>query len=346
MKRLVFWLGVAWCGIVVSTAHSQGTGPVESMKRFSSFSHVDLGRMLDGEILGERGALMEFPNGMTAETCFVAPTSAEETAKRLQSWDATPHEALKVYAFQALHNPCEPGDFQRLNFKSNQHLIRWLLEKTLASTPDKSELNISRAEARELAGCVGKNSDPNRVASCWVKLLFARAASFQRQALNGVPPYETTEEAVFPVAQLRAMLAEQPPITYEFRPILQRIGFFGSTSDIAALAPFYYWSLFDADHHATLSLGVAYQLAVNDHFQVVDMEYYVSGNYHTSAALYEIWPIRVRGKPGSLIWRDDFFAAPTLKFTKGTERLAYGAIMLQEIKKEIRCFQDDMKIKR
>ena len=103
--------------------------------------------------------------------------------------------------------------------------------------------------------------------------------------------------------------------------------------------------MFDADHHGTISLGAFYKLGVNDHFQMVDMEYYVSGNYYTSTTLYEIWPIRVGDRSGSLIWRGDFFAAPTLRFTKGTERLAYGAIMVQEIKKEIRCFQDDMKTK-
>jgi hypothetical protein len=43
------------------------------------------------------------------------------------------------------------------------------------------------------------------------------------------------------------------------------------------------------------------------------------------------------------VWRGYFFAAPTLQFTKGTERIAYGALMLQDIKKEIRCFQDEAK---
>jgi hypothetical protein len=346
MKRMVFWLGVVWCGIVVFTAHSQETGPLESLKRFSSFSHMDLGRMLDGDILAERGAMMEFPNGITAETCFVVPTSAEETVKRLQTWDATPHEALKVYAFQALHNPCEPGDFQRLSFKSTQHSIRWLLEKTLASTPDKPELNLSISEAQKLAGCVDKNSDPDRIASCLAKLLMARAAAFQRQGINGVPPYETTGETVLPMKQLRTMLAEDLPVANEFHPILRRIGLFGITNDVTPLEPCYYWTMFDADHHGTISLGACYQLVVENHFQVVDMEYYVSGNYFTSVTLYEIWPIRVGARSGSLIWRDDFFAAPMLKFTKGTERLAYGAIMLGEIKKEIRYFQDDMGVKR
>ena len=36
-------------------------------------------------------------------------------------------------------------------------------------------------------------------------------------------------------------------------------------------------------------------------------------------------------------------SAPVLAYTKGTERIAYGALMLQDIKKSIHFFQDDMK---
>jgi hypothetical protein len=32
-----------------------------------------------------------------------------------------------------------------------------------------------------------------------------------------------------------------------------------------------------------------------------------------------------------------------LRFTKGTERIAYGVLMLQDIKKEIRCIEDEAK---
>ena len=45
------------------------------------------------------------------------------------------------------------------------------------------------------------------------------------------------------------------------------------------------------------------------------------------------------------MWRGDFVAAPTLALAKGTDRIVYGAIMLQEIKKVVRCFQDDLKAK-
>jgi len=85
-----------------------------------------------------------------------------------------------------------------------------------------------------------------------------------------------------------------------------------------------------------------YLLPVGDHHQLLDVQYYVSGVYYACVTLYEVWPIREGARLGSLVWRGDFFAAPTLAFTKGTDRLAYGAIMLQELKKAVRCFQKNV----
>jgi hypothetical protein len=36
----------------------------------------------------------------------------------------------------------------------------------------------------------------------------------------------------------------------------------------------------------------------------------------------------------ALVWRGDFFCARRFAFTKGAERMAYGAIVIQEIKKD------------
>jgi hypothetical protein len=320
-------------------------GPVGSLKSFSDFQEVDLNRLLNGDVLSERGSLMDFPNGISSQTCFVVPTSAEETAKRLQSWDPSPHRELKVFGFHSLHAPCELADFQQLDFKTSQKPVRWLLDKIVASTPAKSDVNLTHAEAQQLAGCIQKRSDPQKVSECMATLLLGRASAFQQKGLDGAQPYEAGGETVSPSVQLRTMLREQLVIAHEFQPILKKIGFVENET-VPSLTPFYYWTLFDADYHGTITLGAVYELAVGDHFQLVDMEYYVSGNYYTSATLFEVWPIEVGGKPGALVWRGDFFAAPMLAFTKGTERIAYGALMLQDIKKEIHCFQDEAKTKR
>ena len=344
MRRLVAFFAVGlYCALSVA-ALAADSGPFESLKSFSDFQQVDLNRLLNGDILSERGSLMDFPNGISAQTCFVVPVSAEEAAKRLQLWDPSPHGALKVFAFHALHAPCEVADFRQLDFRNSQRPVRWLLDKIVASTPTRSDLNLTHAEAQDLAGCVQKRGDPQKVSECVTTLLLGRATAFQQKGLDGAQPYETAGESVAPAVQLRTMLREQLVIAHEFSPILKKIGLIGNET-VPSLVPFYYWTLFDADYHGTISLGAVYQLAVGDHFQLVDMGYYVSGNYYTSATLFEVWPVQVRGKPGALVWRGDFFAAPMLAFTKGTERIAYGALMLQDIKKEIHCFQDEAKTK-
>ena len=320
--------------------------PPAAMKSFAAFQRIDLNRLLGGDILVERGSLMNFPNGISGQTCFAVALPASETARRIQTWDPSPHSDLKVFAFHSLRMPCELTDFQSLDFRSSQYPIRWLLDKTLASTPAKSDLNLTREEAKTLASCAPKRSDPQKIATCWANLLFDRATRFQQKGLADVPPYEPGGQTVEPVAQLRKMLLEQPDVVHEFSPILKTMGLLGKEAAASPPAPFYYWSLFDADHHGTISLGTVYLLPVNDHYQLADIGYYVSGNYYTSITLYEVWPIQSGDKTGSLVWRGDYFAAPTLAFTKGTERIAYGALMLQDIKKEIRFFQDDLKASR
>jgi len=334
---------LAWGAVATEVARAADA--LASLKEFSLFKQADLNRLLDGEILAERGSLMNFPNGISAQTCFAVAGSAEDVAKRLQVWDPSPHRELKVYAFHLLHNPCDIADFKSLSFKSNERPVRWLLDKTSATTENKSELNLSRDEAQALARCLKTSSEPDKAAHCWTQLLLARASVFQRDGLGGSAPYEVAGESVSPAAQLRTMLREQLQIAHEFLPVLKGSGLIGGTNS-APLAPACYCSFFEADHHATLSLGAIYHGTVGDHFQVMDEEYYVCGNYYTSATFYEVWPIQVGQRTGALVWRGDFFAAPTLSFTKGTERIAYGAIMLQEIKKEIRSFQEDMKAKR
>jgi hypothetical protein len=344
MRWFAAFYTVGLCCALSMVASAADPGPVESLKSFSDFQQVDLNRLLNGDVLSERGSLMDFPNGISSQTCFVVPTSAEETAKRLQLWDPLPHAELKVFAFHSLHSPCELADFQQLDFKTGQRPVRWLLDKIVASTPAKSDVNLTHDEAQQLAGCIQKRSDPQKVSECTAALLLGRALAFQQKGLDGAQPYEAGGESVSPAVQLRTMLREQLVIAHEFSPILNKIGLLANES-APTLAPFYYWTLFDADYHGTISLGAVYQLPVGDHFQLADVEYYVSGNYYTSATLYEVWPVDVGGKHGALVWRGDFFAAPMLAFTKGTERIAYGALMLQDIKKEIHCFQDEARTK-
>jgi len=327
-----WWVGL-WLAWIVSSSAAE---PADTVQRLGGFRHIDVPRLLAGEILTERGTLMDFPNGISAQTCFAVPLPAAEVARQLQVWDPTPHAELKVLAFHAVPGPGRPDDFAQLQLASPQKPVRWLLEKTLATTPTKSVLNLTRAEAVAMAAA----TNPQRVAAGWARLLADRVVAFQQQGWAGIAPYEVAGPATSPVTQLRALLRDQAAVATEFAPVLRKSGLLGAAAD-ATLVPFYYWSWFEANHHATVNLGVVYRLAEGERQQVADVEYYVSGDYYTAVTLYEIWPV----PGGALVWRVDLFAAPMLEYTKGIERLAYEILMVQDIKQETRCMRDDLKAK-
>ena len=340
-EKISTCLVIGLCLAAAIAPSTSGSDSLANLKQFSDFSQFDVKSLARGETLSQRGPLMSTPYGIRAQFLFFVPASPEEVAGRLQSWDPSCHEDLKVYAFHGL-KASGTGGIKGLNLDPAQRPVKWLLDKTQATTASRSDLNLSRHEAQELAACTGKDPRPGAVSSCWAGLLAARVDAFRRYGLSGVPPYEVGEELFSPAAQLPPMLLEDARISREFAPILRRAGIVNGAVNGSPLAPRLFWSLFEADRHATLNLGAVYLLAINDHYQLLSVEYYVSGTYYTAATLYEIWPVKAGGITGSLVWRGDFYAAPVLRVTKGIERIAYGAIMIQEIKKEISCLRKDL----
>ncbi len=340
MRKLGFHVILALCGALGQDGVAQTADPVAYLKSFSDFHEVDLKRLLNGEIASERGALMNLRTGISTQSCFATPASPAETAKRLQEWNPVSHESLGVYRFHPTGAPPDVADFKDLDFELDKRAVRWLLNKTLTTTVGDSDLNLSRAESQQIALSLKKNSTPQEVAACWTKLLLARVSAFQSKGFDGITPYEVSGDKVSPTEQIRLMVKEKSRIAREFDPLIQKVGLAGGA---ATLKPSYYWNLFSSEGYGTLCLGATYSLPVDDHYQLLDLEYYVSGSYYASATFYEVWPIKVGDKTGSLVWRGDLFSAGGLAYTKGMERIAYGAVMLLEIKKGIRAFQDDLK---
>jgi hypothetical protein len=345
MRFLAILLMIGVFSAVSIPVPAQGSDPLAGLKQFGDFPKIDTKRLLDGEILSQRGPLMKFPNGISSQLVFAVPTSPAETIKRLQTWDSKHCPSLKIYASQELRDPCELREFESLYLYLDPALrpVKWFLDQTLSTSASTSGLNLTQIEAAGLASCIGKDARPNTVGSCWAKLLFARASGFQRSGFASSLPYDFELSSLNPAGHLRSMLAEQVGISREFAPLLQKAGLVDGGAGAAPLTPSYFWRLFQADHHATLSLGAAYDLGVGDHYQRLEVEYYVSGTYYTSATLYEIWPIQEGGRTGSLVWCDVLCSAPALRFASGIERLASGVILVLEFKKVIRCFQESFK---
>ena len=284
---------------------------------------------------------MEFPNGISTETCFAVLVPAAEAARRLQIWDPSLHGTLKTLQFHLVNKPCTAADFQNLNLDPANRPQRWLIDKSLATLSSKSELNLTRDECQQLANLARTKPGPEGISAYWSKVLLDRTTQFQRHGFTGIPPYEMAGQPISALVHLRRLMAERETVAREFAPLLNQCGMLGD-NDKAVLEPFHYWALYEANRHATLTLGAVYLLPVDDRFQLLDVQYYVNGTYYTFATLYEVWSIELGHKPAALIWRGDFFSAPRLAYARGVERIAYAAVMLQELKDSIRSFQKEV----
>src|SRR5258708_4758914 len=82
---------------------------------------------------------------------------------------------------------------------------------------------------------------------------------------------------------------------------------------------------------AALGPGAVYQAPGGTSVQSADVEYYTNYGGYTTVELEQLWPITVNGKAETLVWRDDLVSAPNIAYLHGTERVASGMIMLQEV---------------
>ena len=335
--------------VLISTAPVFcATDPASELKSFSSFKEINLEKLAEGRILGQSGPLMDFQRGISVQTCFVVMAPVKVTARMLQTWDPSQHKSLKVHFHRPVRSPPGKEDFKSCVLNPDKPAVRRLINKTVSTTAEKSDLQLSRAEAAQIAKCTKQTENesetsPEQLASvCWSDILRARVLRFQKEGLAGTPSYETGGSTIAPVSEIRSLLKEDPRIAAQFSKLISETSLTASKPGrSSALSPSYYWELFEADLHATFDLGVIYVKPSKDGFQALDCQYYVSGNYYVYLTLSQLWPIQVGNKSATLIWRGDFLSARSVADTRGTERMMYGGVMSQEIKEGIRFFQKD-----
>lgn len=351
--RVRFYL----CCLVLSLAGPDGvpfgraSEPIEELKAFSDFDDVNLEKLAGGNILAKRGELADFPRGISVQTCYVVMAPMELTLYMLKTWDPSPHKSLKLDIHCPIPSSPAAEDFAALDFSSGKIAVRWLVEKTLSTRAEKTELQISAAEAAGMAEWVRneREADPDHARTrapeiarqCWINILQSRAEKFYQEGFAGLPPYENGKETIKPAAEFEGLLEDQPRITRQFAAIIAETPM-ARQQGADKLEPYCYWELFDVTSHATLNLGALYVKPVGDGYQLLDCQHYASGGYYASLILQQVWPIRIGDRDGCLVWRGDFLSAPSLAITKGIERVAYGKIMLLETRKSIAFFLEDL----
>ena len=77
--------------------------------------------------------------------------------------------------------------------------------------------------------------------------------------------------------------------------------------------------------------------------QHADIEFYVNSGIYCSIELEQLWPVTVNGRSETLVWRDDLVSTSNIAYLHGTERLASGMIMLQDVKQAIDAFRTEFR---
>lgn len=320
-------------GILFSAAFLSLTAePIGEIRSFSAFPDLDLAALQNGDIAAAKGDLMQFRRGIFVQTAYVVQGTPEHTIALLKHWNPTPHHELEVSVHSLIQTPVDPTDFSSLKINPDKSADRWLIDKTSGSPAD---LQLTAAERKTLAQLFASGGDPvAKSTQAWKSLLQNRASAFE-SGWSQVVGYDLPDGSLAPRSEIRQMLDEQSAVRKQFGTLLQKSGLLGGEK--SELVPEMYWELFPVSGHSTFDLGATFALSQGSGGQVADCQYYVSNGYYASLILYQVWPC---GK-NTLVWRGDFLSAPSLAITRGIERMAYGSIMLQEIKTAIRAFQQD-----
>jgi len=313
------------------------------LKSFSSFPEVTMASLAGGDIQTQRGPLMKFRRGMVGESCYLVKVTPDKVANGIQTFDPSGTDSSVVF-HNKIHNPIQDEDLAKLNLDSPRYGVKRFVSKTLAITPQQNDFFISKAEAariQKLVKTAGGSAKPAEVARrAWTEVLKARALEFDNGGLSKLSVYETGNVTVDPVADIKSLLGELPRIANEFQSLLAETGLEGAGTFKKETAGHLYTEVINYDIQATLELGAIFTRKFPDgRIQILDCIYFSSGIFYVSVNLYELWPVELDGQPATLVWRGDLLSTPTLEVTRGVERIAYGKVMMVEIRQSIESFR-------
>jgi hypothetical protein len=317
---------------------------------YSQFKEADPKALASGNVLAVPGVAMGFARGVSVETLFFLPgVSPKTVADRIRQWQPT----AGVFVHHKLSIPPNVGEFRSLASLPGHKAIGKLKSETLSLSPHSPALFMSKSEAQRLEASRGGNEDET-FAKFWSQLLLERATTFLTKGVAFTPPYEIKDEAIDPGKEFSELFASNKAVRTKFGLLIGYSKLAGRFSTEAE--PFLqaraaekdirinpYWEVINAEGAGTIDLGAIFVRPVGDGaWQVMDVQYYVSGTYLVSAVLYQIQPAAFGGQSGSIVWRGDLLSIPTFTYLKGTERMAAGSIMLREVKGNVEKLRQDL----
>ncbi len=324
--------------LTLSLEHLAFSAPADEISSFALFQKEALQKLPPGEVLTTKPPLMAFERGLAVETCFLAPFPLEKVRDNFKNWNQTLYPDLGVYLQGAITQTSSP-ELERLVFNPSLKPVKKLMEKTADARANDCPLHLSKTEVTSLSELSADKLLPETATSLWKKLLTKRLADYTDGGLASLSPYDAGRPPIQTLSEFNSLFQELPAVSNRFAPLLD-----AARSGKSEGTPYHYWQLINVDGTAVLCLGSIYTREVPETgaTQLLDLQWYVSGGYYVSATCMELYPIQAGKTPATLIWRGDYTAISMKQIRKGMERLFSVNIMLQEVKKSIRFFLQDL----
>ena len=321
-------------------------GAVEQIRPISKLPELDLAKLEQGDIVGARGPLGDFPRGVYAETCYFIHAAVPAVGEKLLHWNSAKHPELEISTLREFRWPASPKVWDALALNSSRREDRWLTERTwqLRSVSDgKTELHVSRADItsfQEMTGQAptGSSTQPSDgiVNAFWRKLLRSRNDALANGGLRAVPSYLADGVEIAARSEFDQLLRQAPPIATRFHTLVNGAPFKSGPAAGVEIVP--YWQAARARGHTNLHAAFFVGRKDASSWQLADCTYYVSDTYFMSVTLYELFP----QDNGTLVWQIDFASAPFRSFTGGLDRLFAGGEMVKEAAKAAKLFRGDV----
>jgi hypothetical protein len=304
---------------------------------FTAFAGADLSSLADGKMLQARGGLIDFQRGVTAQSLYFIEAPPQTVEDKLSTWNPATHSELQVWLHRSLPAHPTPNDYSGLADLPDNSSVNNMVSATFSYTAGSDLLQLNPAEAQRVSAAQAQGKSKAAVIAIWSQLLAGRAADYLSGSLADAQ-YKSNTALILPLAEARSLLHSDPKIFGEFHPLLAGTPVFNQHTTM----PFQlYYECFDIENTASFGTGALYHAVSPETIQHADIEYYLSSGIYTSVELEQLWPATIGGKAGTLVWRADMVSTVNVAYLHGTERLASGMLMLQDVKQAVDAFRSE-----
>ncbi len=321
-------------------------GGLEQIRSISKLPELDLRKLEQADIVGNRGPFGGFPRGVYAESCYFIHAQVPDVGEKLLHWNSAKHPELEIATLREYRWPASASVWDSLALTSARREDRWLTERTwqlLLTSGSSTDLHVARtdiASFREMARQPGSGpsaSQREAIANAfWRKLLRSRSDAIATGGLAALPAYSADGVRIDARAEFDNLVKLAPKITAHFRALINAAPFNTAPNSTVEIVP--YWEAALVRGHTNLHAAFLVARKEAQSWQIADCTYYTSDTYFMSVTLYELLP---HGN-GTLVWQTDFASAPFRSFTAGLDRVFAGNEMIKEAAQMAKLFRADV----